>query len=206
VRRCEISIGSDSGTPRAAPLHRVADAGHVLRQLVGNRHPVEIHVGPMPMSHARRSTIALSASSSGSVASAQSMKPPRQGASSKGGCGSTIPLKSIDHASRGSPSTHSRTSVSPVVRSRIGISASYTRASPPRAACVIAWHAVSNWCVQFAFGSVHAPAAVNRHDSGIPASLRSGPAASGHVAHGHRCDVFPHDSTFSPSWRSSTTK
>jgi hypothetical protein len=93
---------------------------------------------PMPMSHARRSTIAHSASSSGSVASAHRMKPPRHGAASNGDAGSTMPAKSIDHASRGSPSTHSRTSVSPVVRSRIGISASYTRMSPPRAACVIA--------------------------------------------------------------------
>ena len=36
----------------------------------------------------------------------------------------------------------------------------------------------------------------------MPASCRSGIAASGHVDHGHRCDVFSHERTFSPSWRS----
>ena len=52
---------------------------------------------------------------------------------------------------------------------------------------MIAWHAASNWCVQFCFGSVHAPAAVNRNDSGMPASAGSDPAASGQVLHGQRC-------------------
>ena len=57
---------------------------------------------------------------------------------------------------------------------------------------MIAWHAASNWCVQFCFGSVQRPAPVKRRVSGIPASLRSGTAASGHVDHGHRSDVGLH--------------
>ena len=70
-----------------ARLHRVADAGHDLPAAVRRRARASRSMPrPMPMSHARRSTIAHSASSSGRVASAQRMKPPRHGAASNGGC------------------------------------------------------------------------------------------------------------------------
>ena len=141
---------------------------------------------PMPMSHARRSTIARSASSSGSVASAQRMKPPRHGAASNGGCGSTIPSH-VERPRRARARRRPRAArrVSPVVGvAAAGSRRRTTRARPrPRAACVIAWHAASNWCVQFCFGSVHSPgggeAARQRHARELPAA---GPAASGHVA------------------------
>ncbi len=71
---------------------------------------------------------------------------------------------------------------------------------------MIAWHAASNWCVQFCLGSVHFPAAVNLRERGIPASSRKGTAADGHVDQGQRSERASIDSTFSPSWRSVTTK
>ena len=113
-----------------------------------------------------------------------------------------MPFQSIDHASAQlavDPQPHVR-------RAGLGIADAVSRrrtrvSSLPHAACVIAWHAVSNWCVQFCFGSVHLPgggeAARERH---ARRACRSGIAASGQVDHGQRYDVFSHDTTFSPSW------
>ena len=188
------------------PRHRSRELG---RDRHARRGPCP---RPIPMSHARRSAIAHSASSSGSVASAQRMNPPRHGAASNGGSGSTIPFhveRPRRARARRRPTAARASRRSP--RSRGAGSRRRTAASTRprhRAACVIAWHAASNWCVQFCFGSVHAPAAVNRSDSGMPASCRQRTRPRpGRSHHGQRCDARRRPTApRSPSWRSVTTK
>ena len=173
-----------------ARLHRVAHAGH--RSAGAGSRPgcaSRSMPRPMPMSHARRSVIARSASSSGSISSAQRMNPPFQGATSNGACGSTMPSHGDVPRERGARRRPRAGSATRRCRDRGAGSRRRRRVRRvPTAACVIAWQAASNWCVQFCFGSVHCPAAVNRRDSGMPASSRSGTAASGHVDHGQRSE------------------
>ena len=129
---------------------------------------------PMPMSHARRRTIAASASSTGSVASAHRMNPPRHGAASNGGAGST---STRVRSAVGDRPLEEQLAVAPQARRearrrrRRGLT-SYCRRAVPRAACATHRPARSNWCVHCQCGSDTAATAVQRSDSSMPTSCR----------------------------------
>ena len=171
---------------------------------------------PIPMSHARRSTIARL----GVVLGQRRVGPAHEAAAPRRLVERRLrdrrcPFQLMRHASRSSPSTHSRTSA----LAGLGIAAAGSRrrrraSSRPHAACVIAWHAVSNWCVQFCFGSVHLPgrgeAARERHArelaerDGRVGARRPRPAVRRVLARQHLLAVVARAST-TKWWKSSSS-
>ena len=173
-----------------AGLHRVADAGHRVGQLRRDRDAVEIHpAAHADVGRAPERDRALGASSE-RFASAQRMNPPRHGAVSNGGSGSTMPVpRERPRRGAGAPSTHSRT------RGRAGrrIAASAPRCRrrarrDPRGVRDRVTRGVELVrAVLLRVGPLTGGGEASRR-AACPRAARSGSAASGHVDHGHRRD------------------
>ena len=144
-------------------------AGHRSRELIGDGHAVEVHAAAHPdVARAPQHDRAL-----GVVFGQRRVGPAHEAAAPRRGVERRL---RVDDAVPVDRPRETRLAVDPEPhvgrrRSRGRGAGSRRRrraSSRPHAACVIAWHAVSNWCVQFCFGSVHAPAAVNRREAACP--------------------------------------